>query len=321
LDPAVLEAERAFQLGRRLLAEGRMLDACRSFLHSQSRYSSAVTLLNLGDCFERGGLEGGLLAALGTFQRALTEAARLTEPELLEGVRDECNRRIGDLEARIPSLIVRRTPTEAAAVLLNDTPIEQFDQPLPLNPGHYRLRVEAPLKQSHAQDFDLSERAKVYIALPALVDVVQAPIAPIAPGAEALAPGVGSKPRRFGDLPLWLGGATAVLGGAWLFTGLSAYASNNEYDSLLDQCTAEACTDTTRASLSEARSKSESLAIATDYVVIPAFAMTLGTGLVLWWMDDFATSDAEAAASHHVPGGLRADCFEQGCMVTARGRF
>jgi hypothetical protein len=313
----MLEAERAFQSARRLLADNRHDEACDQFARSQALYSSAVTLLNLGNCFESGGSSGGLLEAVRSFEQALVEADTISDPGLREPLRGEAQRRLAGVRERVPHLILRRSPTATARVVLDGSTLERFGSALPMNPGPHLLELSAPGKVSQVRPFVLSERRELEIALPELAD---APIPAAGPRAIDAQP-VPTASRRFGDLPFWLGGASLALGASWLFTGLSSRSSDAEFTRLHDSC-APGCDDATRTRMAEAKEKARDYARVTDYAVIPAFAATLGSGLVLWSLDGFATSELPSRSSaSDAPRTLGAECSHDGCRWTYAGSF
>ena len=326
-DANMQEARQAFESARQLEASGQLAEACARYAESQRRYSWAVTLLNLGNCFESGNAPGGLIEAVRAFERAVAEADAISEPALREPVRAEAGRRLDAARERVPTLVLRRSPTEGARVLLDGAEVGQFGVGLPMNPGPHQLDLSAPGKLAQGREFVLIERRELEIALPELVDAPAAVAAPSTLPVQSAPAATAADTRRFGDLPFLLGGASAALGAAWLFTGLTSRSSDAEARRLRDRCSDEGCDGEVRAQVLEARErardKARNYARLTDYVVIPAFAATFGTGLVLWWLDGFATSDPSTrpSALRQALGATRAECSRDSCQWQYSGEF
>jgi hypothetical protein len=320
--PAILAAQAAFEEGRALLADGQFRPACERFAESQRRYSSSVTLLNLGNCHEQGHLDGGLLAALAACEQALVEADQVFETEPRERIREEATRRAERLRARVPRVLFRPSPTAGARVRLDDVPLERLEAALPMNPGQHQVEIAATGKKTHRLVVDLAEGILLHVALPELVDVpsplrVEPEVQPAEVRHDEAARAGAPAQRRFGQAPLWLGGAAAALGGVWLFTGLKSSESDAEYGRLLDRCAATPCTGSSLAQVEDAHERARAYAIATDYVVIPAFTVALGSALVLWWLDDFQLGRGADTAQARV----RTSCSTRACSVAYAARF
>jgi hypothetical protein len=265
-DAEVMAANRAFELGRLALARGLFGEACRRFDESRSHFPSPVTLLNLGDCYERGDLEGGLPAALETFERARLEAEQVVPEATRKLVTEEAERRATAIRARLTQL--------------NLTDGRELQAALP-----------EPVGESTAAP-----------AAPRPLQATQAPRSP-----------------RFGSLPLWLGGASVALGGAWLYTGLMASAKNSNYTALRERCQLEGCDQVTWKEAGAAQRSAKTYAVVTDYALIPAFGVTLGAAIALWLLNDSAISPGHESA--HTTGAAQLDCSPNGCWLSYANRF
>jgi hypothetical protein len=203
-------------------------------------------------------------------------------------------------------------------VELNGAWIQQLELPVSLNPGRYHLEVSAPGKQSHREELDLTEGLVLQIALPELSDTLAEQ--PSTAVTDALASASTPRTPRFGAAPLWFGGAAAFFGGAWLYTGLMSSAKNAEYSKLVDRCSVARCDEATLRDARGTRNTAKSFAVATDRLIIPIFGATLGTAVLLWWLDDFAlpgAAEPAQGATAHVQLG----CAPGSCAVAYEGRF
>jgi len=134
------EAERLFEEGRALLADGHADEACAKFEASLAKDPRAVgTLLNLGLCNERA---GKVATALRLFQEAYDRA---TEANMTEH-RDAAREHIGQLRADVPVLAIKLAapPAPDTKLLVDNAVLAITTTEIPLDPGAHEITVTAP---------------------------------------------------------------------------------------------------------------------------------------------------------------------------------
>jgi hypothetical protein len=134
-------AEALFAQGRDALAAGDLETACARFRASDALEAGAGVRANLGVCEEK---RGHVASAWSAFRSAL---AKLPPGDVR---REKIEKRIADLEPRLPKLLpssTTRRPRDTR-VTENGTPIGlegTWGIPLPLDPGAHQLEVVSPL--------------------------------------------------------------------------------------------------------------------------------------------------------------------------------
>ena len=175
-DPA---AEKVFQDGKALLAQGQIAEACEAFRRSQALESRVGTLLNLGDCEEQ---RGRVATAWAAFVDARALATRSND-----GRAAVADQRAAALAPKLPYLHLEAAvlPPEGFVVRRNGTPIAAAELGLevPLDPGHYELEASAPGFMPWKQSLELVLGQHAALVIPALV------VDPNAPAAKPAAAG------------------------------------------------------------------------------------------------------------------------------------
>lgn len=325
-EASISEAERSFLQGVESFGQEHFAEGCQYFAQSEARYHSGATLLYLGGCFENGYLPGGLLAALDAFEAASVDALSLDSDEGVS-LREESQRRARAVRTRLAHLELDPTPRFAGQVLINGEPIVDLGRPLSMNPGRYHLELRAPGKKTHSEDFELAEGRELRIRLLELE--ADPPAAPPFRDAPRRAEGEANRAEapadaaaghsRFGSLPFLLAGAGVVAGGAWIYTGLTSIQKDSEYSRGLDRCSALTCTQSQLTHLSAVHRQAQAYAVATDYAAIPAFTLSMGAALLLWWLGASDQGSPGEAASARA--SVQAACSTHGCWLETGVRF
>src|SRR5262245_5891463 len=128
------QAEALFDDGNRLMAEGKLSQACDAFDASNRLEPGAGILIRLGECREQ---NGQLASAWSAFQQAL---ARVKDPRK----RAFATARAAALEAKVSYLTVSVAPevnVDGLVIARAGTPIEpaQWNRPLPVDGGSHLI--------------------------------------------------------------------------------------------------------------------------------------------------------------------------------------
>jgi hypothetical protein len=170
------EADRLFEHGRALLAEGKREEACAAFDESFRKDPRAVgTMLNLGLCRE----EAGKIASA---VRLYAEARDRAHDQGLSEHEQAASRKIALLSPRVPRVAVKLPPGlgASARVLVDDIVFGRDEIDLiTLDPGSHALVVTAPNKLPYEAKFEVKEGDRPTIDVPPLAGattvVVNAP--------------------------------------------------------------------------------------------------------------------------------------------------
>lgn len=139
---AAAEAEALFREGKHLMKQGDVAAACEKFDASERLDPEIGTELNLGDCREK---NGQTASAWAMFVKAAANARRADDHDR----EAEAHRRARRLEKQLVYLTISVPGDHAIDGLVvkrNDTPVDRelWDQALPIDPGEYTIRAEAP---------------------------------------------------------------------------------------------------------------------------------------------------------------------------------
>ena len=172
-------AEKVFQDGKALLAEGKIDEACEAFRRSQELEPRVGTLLNLGGCEEK---RGRFATAWAAFVDARALATRLGDARAT--VADQY---AASLVAKLAYVMVK-PPIRAPAGLVvrrneQAVPGAELGIEVPIDPGHYEYEVVAPGFVTWKHSLDVAVGQRTAFEIPALVADTNAPtLAVIAPG-------------------------------------------------------------------------------------------------------------------------------------------
>lgn len=180
---AIAIAESLFADGRALLAAERFEEAAAKFQASHEAAPSATALLNQGICLERLGRTASAWAAYKSALKLANQTAE--EPkiakakELLAGVEPNLSSIRVRAASPPPGLVLRR----GAAVLGG---VAVLDTKLPVDPGTFELRAEAPGHAPYAREVELAPGAALELEVPPLEPVRDE--VPTSPEAEGVSP-------------------------------------------------------------------------------------------------------------------------------------
>jgi hypothetical protein len=232
------QAQSLFDDGRRLLADGKLTEACSAFDASQKLDPAVTTLLNLADCREQ---NHQLATAWGTFSEA-NRIARGKNDKLARVAAAHAKK----LEPRLSKLTIV-VPVEhqiaGLEVLRNDEPViaAAWNHALPIDGGSYTILARAPGHAPWSGTKTIQTEADaVTITVPVLADkpaAVADDTRRPGPAPEPVPPGPGEsgvqptatidRPSRLPVVPIAIAGGALVLGGVALGFDLSG---NHLYD-------------------------------------------------------------------------------------------
>jgi hypothetical protein len=206
-------ARSLFNEGRKLAREGDYPAACPKFEAAGRAFGSVGVLINLGDCYEK---IGRTASAWRTFGDAASAAARVGR----DGDELESRRRQAALEPRLDHLAIHVADAAPGLSLKNDgaeIPREDWDLPIPLDPGAHQLIAVAPGRQEWKQSFEISgEDHTITFEVPALP--TSARPSEVSPVSKSLT--VASEaPSATGRGQRWVGMAVGGVGIAALAAG------------------------------------------------------------------------------------------------------
>lgn len=220
------QAEKYFQEGRQLMAEKAFEQACPLFEKSHRLEPALGTLLNWADCLERA---GHLAQAYVSFNEAAAWAARNHESK-----REEVAlQRAASLKTKVTFVALHLSqPTSGAEAILfllgEDKPLQRWSlgdipQSIPLDIGHYRVKIEAPNRISSSVNFEVTGVTRILnVDVPALLEVApRVEAVPEPPGSSS----VESRPDSFTRPPGWppvvlaVGGTLVAVGSAGVVYG------------------------------------------------------------------------------------------------------
>ena len=141
-------AEKLFQDGKKLVAEGKLAEGCDALRKSNELEPRVGTLLNLGDCEEK---RGRTATAWETFT-----SARALANQKGDARGAEADKRATALAAKLPYLTVRAPAARPAGLVVKrdgkEVPGAELDHEVPIDPGTYQLEASAigylPWKQT-----------------------------------------------------------------------------------------------------------------------------------------------------------------------------
>jgi hypothetical protein len=156
------EADRLFEEGRKLLAEGKREEACSAFEQSIRKDPRAVgTLLNLGLCNEQSGKPA-------TAVRYYAEARSAAHDQQLKEHEEAAARKLALLSPRVPHLTINGAPPDGRVILDNLVLSAQDLGDVIADPGERTILVTAPGKLPYEQKVTLEEGKPTMITIPPL---------------------------------------------------------------------------------------------------------------------------------------------------------
>jgi hypothetical protein len=227
--PDEASAQKLFDEGRALLAQGRFADACPKFAASEQLAPSGGTLLNLADCYEK---NGQLASAWAKFHEVGERAHRAGRADVEQMARD----RVKQIEARLSTLTIV-VPKEVDADGLQvrrdgeAVPRAAWGTALPVDGGAHGIEVTAPGKRARTLTANVAPSGdRSTLTIPPLEDAPGAST----PAVDATRPASPEQPATGGGLHgravlgLVVGGAGVAALGVGAAFGLVAISKNND---------------------------------------------------------------------------------------------
>jgi serine/threonine-protein kinase len=235
-------AEALFEEGRKLVAEGRLAEACPKFSESQRLDPSPATLLNLASCYEK---QGRSATAWVTYKEAASAANALNRADYVAAAQ----RHADALAPKLPRLTIRvAKPIEGLRVERDGNPVDpaEWGTAIPVDPSDHAVFASAPGRDPWSTAIDMNhEGAQVTVVVPELEAAQsEAPAPPETPPPPAVAPL--APPRAESPAPKPARGANVVFIAGWVIGGLGvasaavgggfALAAKRKYDDSLANC-------------------------------------------------------------------------------------
>jgi hypothetical protein len=142
---AAAAAQALFDEGKRLMAEGRYEQACPKFDESQRTDPGLGTQFHLADCWQHLGREASAWALFREVQSGARVLGQVSRERVARGRADA-------IEPRLPKLVLspHGAFTTPALEIRRDGAVvgrEQWNQPVPVDPGPHVITVFAPGKR------------------------------------------------------------------------------------------------------------------------------------------------------------------------------
>ena len=147
-------AESLFQEARKLMDAKRFSEACPKLVASQKIAPAVGTLLNLADCYERG---GQLASAWARFHEAIALAQRLGRADREKTAKERADK----LEPRLIKLTIV-TLERGIEVKLDGNVLDPaaLGTAVPVDPGKHTIEASAKGKKAFTTTVDVSDRAR-----------------------------------------------------------------------------------------------------------------------------------------------------------------
>ncbi|MCU0686745.1 MAG: hypothetical protein MUF34_31610 [Polyangiaceae bacterium] len=268
-------AEALFRDGRRLLDEGKLVEACTTLAESHRLDPSPGTLLNLADCYER---RGKLASAWSEF----LAAARLAEERDERERSAEGLRRATLLAPKLAYLAVHLAPTMRGATIKRDgqaIEVEQLGVWLPIDPGEHVITAEVSGRVTFRKSVRAAGAGGLRVEVTALAP--EAGTRQVAAPKKAPPEGSHSSllPTRLVAGYTASGFGLAALGvGAALFMGAKAEYSNAE-----ELCPGGQCEESRRQPARDVLRQGDSQALAANISFGLGAASLVAGGCLLFW--------------------------------------
>lgn len=249
------------------------------------------------------------LARLGHPKAAIEQLQQVqTDAEADKELKARAERERKDAERALSRVIVRLTDPARERVELDGAPLE-LGAPgeLALDPGTHHVRIISGASIVMDQDVDLSPGERVELRVgerSRRIDVVVVPDAP--PPKEAAPPPQQARPASNSARPLqpvWFiagAGATVVLGGLTIWSGLDTQSAYSDYERDLPRLS--------QAQADERVSNGHSRELRTNLLLAGSLVCAAGTAALGIWFVDFS-------------GGQRASVGVSPTGVALNGRF
>jgi len=277
------EAEALFNDGNKLLAEGKLAQACEAFEASNTVEPRAGTLLRLGECREQ---NHQLASAWSAYKDALTRAKDPRKRDAAAAAASRLEPRLSYLtvsisdESRVDGLVLARNGKPFEAMLWN--------RALPVDGGDYVIAGRAPGHEEWQTTAHVAvENGRVSVDVPKFKELVKLTPAPatavpaVGAGTELGTRSIG-EPGRFTTrrkVAIGMAGVAVVGVAAGIVLGQSANSKKTTaYELCMDASTP--CADAARADQLIKDGQSRALAANVSFGV--AAAAAIGAS-VLWF--------------------------------------
>jgi hypothetical protein len=264
------QAESLFREGKKLLAAGKLSEACAKFAASQEQDPAPGTLLNLGKCHEGLGKHATAWneykqaeALARDMGRAEQEALAL---ERVKAVEPKLSRlRVNPPRPSPDGLVVKRDGERIAESSLG--------QAVPVDAGSFTIEASAPGYEVWRQQVEVGPDAdQKSVQVPALSPIrrTEAAPRPSAATSQDVAADTGSSSKRtIGWALIGVGGAAVVVGGVLGFMVIQQ-ANDAEDDPSL--CPNKTCTAEGRKEIDSAETKAtiSTIAVGVGFVAVGA---------------------------------------------------
>lgn len=226
---ASTEAEALFRDGKKLMADGKIPEACAAFDSSQKLDPSVSTMLNQAACREK---NNQVTTAWGLFVEAERQTRDKTDAKS-KSFNKVAHEHASKLEGKLSKLSVKvASPVAGLQIKRNGAPVDQvlWNQAIPLDGGAYTIEASATGYKTWSTQVTLApDSDSKTVEVPALekpkVDVpvaVQKPVTPVAPAVPAEQPAEEEHHGSSNVVPIVIGVAAVGLLGGGLAMELSA---------------------------------------------------------------------------------------------------
>jgi hypothetical protein len=160
----VSDAERAaardlFKQGDELQHAAKFADALDKFQRAQQVFSAPTNMLRIAECQA---WLGRLVESAESYRAVVRTPLPAGSPQAFQAAVDQAKGELGQLEPRVPKVIVQVTPGEVSGVQLHvdgqNVPAALVGEPIPLDPGVHRVSVSASGYAGSEQSVTLGER-------------------------------------------------------------------------------------------------------------------------------------------------------------------
>lgn len=302
------EAEALFQRGKKLMADGKIAEACTAFDDSEKLEPTTATVLNQANCREQ---NGQLATARMLYLEAARQTSAKTEPKWKRMHATATSRaakldpRLSTLQIDVPAAVI----TSGLEVIRDDAIVapSSWNVASPIDGGTYRISARAPGRVAWSETVTVgAERDARVIAVPVLSELRPPPPPPIAktdapdprpaPALVRIADESPWTPRRKLAIGLASGGAAALAIGSVL--GVLSNRKRRDADALCPDPRL-ACNSAARAN--QLSASASDLGVGADV----AFGVAAGalTAAVVLWMTGAPDSPRGVAITPAVSAG------------------
>jgi hypothetical protein len=167
-------AEVLFQQGKKLMEQGKFVDACAKLAESQKLDPAVGTLLYLGECYEK---NGQLASAWATFQAAAAAGRKANQAQRIKIATERANL----LLPRMPRITISVPPlvrVSGLEVSRDGIPVGEasWGEAVPVDTGEHIIVAKAPGKKSWTRTIQVSRATQEAVEIPRLEDAASSPV-------------------------------------------------------------------------------------------------------------------------------------------------